>query len=83
MSHAEKQTSAAPDISSDKRQNIAISLADEGAEVRPSPARSLQQRLQAHYVPYSHQFMTRFVTLFVGFAMLGTWLAQNGTQTIV
>lgn len=60
-----------------------LSFAEDGSTSRPSPARDLQQRLHAHYVPHTSEFMTRFVTLFVAFALIGTWLAQTGTQTIV
>lgn len=76
----------APEVSAPKtngHETSKLEFAEEGSVSRPSPARDLQRRLHAHYVPQTNEFMTRFVTLFVAFTLIGTWLAQTGTQTIV
>jgi len=46
-----------------------------------SPARALQDRLSAHFAPVSRTMSSRFVTLFIMFAVLGTWVSATGVNT--
>ena len=54
----------------------------DAAAVEPvavaSPARDLQDRLDAHFVTRHHPMTARFVTLLVIFTCLGTWVTGVG-----
>ena len=44
----------------------------------PSPAKQLQEQLQAHYQPLSQRMAVILVSLLVGFAFIGGWLGGTG-----
>ncbi|MCF6328962.1 MAG: hypothetical protein L3J02_04085 [Henriciella sp.] len=46
-----------------------------------SPARALQDRLSLHFAPVSRTMSSRYVTLFLMFAVLGTWMSVTGLNT--
>ena len=49
-----------------------------GIEATISPAKTLQDRLDAHFAPVSRKMSSRFVTLLVMFTCLGTWIGGVG-----
>lgn len=49
----------------------------------PSPARALQDKLQAHYQPLTKQMSVVLVSLLVAFAFVGAWISANGVVSIV
>ena len=49
----------------------------------PSPARQLQDRLQAHYQPLTKQMSVVLVSLLVAFAFVGAWIGANGAVALV
>ncbi|MEO0551100.1 MAG: hypothetical protein AAFZ91_14360 [Pseudomonadota bacterium] len=62
------------------RSEAAISAIDETviAKPVPSPARQLQARIRGHYNPMVREFSSRFVTVALTVACLGTWVAGSG-----
>ncbi len=46
-----------------------------------SPARALQDRLSLHFAPVSRTMSSRYVTLFLMFAVLGIWMSVTGLNT--
>jgi hypothetical protein len=61
----------------DIKPNLSDAAAVEVASVA-SPARDLQDRLDAHFVTRHHPMTARFVTLLVVFTCLGTWVTGVG-----
>ncbi|MCR9193789.1 MAG: hypothetical protein NXH88_03600 [Hyphomonas sp.] len=51
---------------------------DEDAAPVPSPAKQLQDQLEAHYQPLSQRMSVILVSLLVGFAFIGGWLGGTG-----
>lgn len=49
----------------------------------PSPARQLQDQLQAHYQPLTKQMSVILVSLLVAFAFVGGWIGANGVAALV
>ncbi|MEL6858896.1 MAG: hypothetical protein AAFO74_10950 [Pseudomonadota bacterium] len=43
----------------------------------PSPAKALQNKLQAHYMPLSQRMSVILVSLLVAFAFIGGWLGGS------
>ena len=43
-----------------------------------SPAKDLQDKLDAHFLPMSKKMSARFVTLLVMFTCVGTWISGVG-----
>ncbi len=56
-----------------------ITTTDE-LDVAPvaSPAKDLQDKLDAHFLPMNKKMSARFVTLLVMFTCLGTWVSGVG-----
>ena len=57
--------------------------ASESVTPVPSPARQLQNQLQAHYQPLTKQMSVVLVSLLVAFAFVGAWISANGVVTLV
>jgi len=53
-------------------------VSDEEAVPVPSPAKELQERLEAHYQPLSQRMSVILVSLLVAFAFVGGWLGGTG-----
>ncbi|MCR9224454.1 MAG: hypothetical protein NXH70_10320 [Hyphomonas sp.] len=51
---------------------------DEDTTPVPSPAKQLQDQLEAHYQPLSQRMSVILVSLLVGFAFIGGWLGGTG-----
>lgn len=49
----------------------------------PSPARQLQDQLQAHYQPLTKRMSVVLVSLLVAFAFVGAWIGANGVVALV
>ncbi|MEL6691657.1 MAG: hypothetical protein AAFQ12_01295 [Pseudomonadota bacterium] len=49
----------------------------------PSPAKQLQDQLQAHYQPLTKQMPVILVSLLVAFAFVGGWVGANGVAAFV
>lgn len=45
----------------------------------PSPAKELQDKLQAHYAPLSQRMSVILVSLLVAFAFIGGWLGSSAS----
>lgn len=56
---------------------------DEAIDAVPSPARALQEQLQAHYQPLNKRLSVILVSLMVAFAFVGGWLAGTGNGGVV
>ncbi len=54
----------------------------EQAPAVPSPAKELQDKLQAHYTPLSQRMSVILISLLVAFAFIGGWLGGSGTGGI-
>lgn len=55
----------------------------ETATAVPSPAKELQDRLQAHYQPLSQRMSVILVSLLVAFAFVGGWIGGSGGSGLV
>ncbi len=53
------------------------------AKAVPSPARELQDRLEAHYQPLSQRMSVILVSVLVAFAFVGGWLGGSGGSGLV
>ena len=51
----------------------------EQAVAVPSPAKELQDKLQAHYAPLSQRMSVILVSLLVAFAFIGGWLGNSAS----
>lgn len=51
---------------------------DDEAVPVPSPAKQLQDQLEAHYQPLSQRMSVILVSLLVAFAFVGGWLGGTG-----
>ncbi len=51
---------------------------DDGVSPVPSPAKELQDQLEAHYQPLSQRMSVILVSLLVAFAFVGGWLGSTG-----
>lgn len=49
----------------------------------PSPARQLQDQLQAHYQPLTKQMSVLLISLLVAFAFVGGWVGGNGGVALI
>ena len=84
---AKKQDTEAAEVETrvDARVNETVvidpSVEVFGGQAMLSPARALQDRLSVHFMPVSRTMSSRFVTLFIMFAVLGTWLSATGLNT--
>jgi hypothetical protein len=61
-------------------ENAEIIAAAEGVDIDPvaSPAKALQDKLDAHFLPMGKTMSARFVTLLVMFTCVGTWVSGIG-----
>lgn len=66
-----------------EKPGIAADLDGASLAAHPSPARALQARLHAQFVPASRQMLSRYVTLALMLTCIGTWIAGSGLNTIV
>ena len=48
----------------------------------PSPAKQLQDRLEAHYQPLSRRMSVILVSLLVAFAFVGGWMGGTGSGLV-
>ena len=55
----------------------------EAAKAVPSPAKALQDRLQAHYQPLSQRMSVILVSLLVAFAFVGGWIGGSGGNGLI
>ena len=58
---------------------------DESKSVKPvpSPARQLQNQLQAHYQPLSKRMSVILLSFLVAFAFVSGWIGANGVVALV
>ena len=54
-----------------------------GVTASVSPAKVLQDKLDAHYAPVTKTMSSRYVTLLVMFTCLGTWVSGVGLYATV
>lgn len=57
--------------------------ATDAPKAVPSPAKELQDQLQAHYQPLSKRFAVLLVSFLVAFAFIGGWLGGSGAVSLV
>lgn len=55
-----------------------VRVTDTPASV-PSPAKELQDQLQAHYAPLSKRMSVILISLLMAFAFIGGWVGGAGT----
>ncbi|MEM8615419.1 MAG: hypothetical protein AAGF20_00640 [Pseudomonadota bacterium] len=72
-----KATETVGDLAGSQASSAPV-MADLDLDAVPSPARQLQDRLDAHFAPMAKRLSARFVTLLVGLTCLGTWLSGYG-----
>ena len=53
---------------------------DEDVDAVPSPAKELQDQLEAHYQPLHKRMSVILVSLLVAFAFIGGWIGGAGGQ---
>lgn len=70
------------DHSAESSEIIATSA---GSAINPvaSPAKALQDKLDAHFLPMGKRMSARFVTLLVMFTCVGTWVSGIGLYGIL
>lgn len=49
----------------------------------PSPARALQDRLAAHYQPFTKRMSVVLISLLVGFAFISGWMSGSGSGGLI
>lgn len=57
--------------------------ADDAAQAVPSPAKELQDRLQAHYQPLSRRMSVILVSILMAFAFVGGWIGGTGGSGLI
>ena len=55
----------------------------EEAKPVPSPAKQLQDQLEAHYQPLSKRMSVILVSLLVAFAFVGGWIGGSGSSFLI
>lgn len=60
-----------------------VATADESAKAVPSPARALQDQLQAHYQPLSQRMSVILISVLMAFAFIGGWIGGSGGTGLV
>lgn len=78
--HKSKTEPETVEVDAAEAQPVDLIAASGEQDITPvaSPAKDLQDKLDAHFVPMNKKMSARFVTLLVMFTCLGTWISGVG-----